>query len=659
VNEPVWVRDEHGNDVQEMQEEKGWSDQKIQDFIDSYAVHDAIDRRPFSEVSDLDTMNAKMVSAMGRVGILGGDIAGASNNATKARRLSAARRQALMPFSEADVASLIMKRTGEAIKARATDHMWGGWVVVGGKAGTANRGDFTLMNRQEYKDWVALQHSRANDAIVTAMGHPNLTDEQIESARAMGGIDPRIIKSMVAARKGLIAEALAVENMDPRAVAAREIQAKLDAALDRNYYSSFSKMDAALANGEESGDISLANVKRIKDVIIPAMLGRLGQKEMSASWRATQAYVMTAMNVMYLPLMVLSAIAELPQIAIRLYDPILGNGMFSSQAKMLRTVGELVVSPNGDRKKEASTILRAIGLIKDSAIESAITTSTEGEFLPTNVKQFNQRFFELTQIKRFTEFERMVAYNIAKDAFIEYATLAKGTGPEAAQAQAQADAIGLDVDATLALMGDNETWINSKNFQDAMYNWVDEANLRPGANTRPARMSDPRFAVIWYLKDFSWAMQARTLTYLVQQAKLQPDAMHQLIPWISAAIPMMIAGGLGAYARELLTNQGPAALFGTKPSDRYDSASTVISAMLTRSGMLGPMEILYSMGANYEHRGLPWVGAVSPIASLIQEAALTGSIPTAKRHIPGIAQLSAPNKKFVLEAMGLGSGYAR
>jgi len=165
--------------------------------------------------------------------------------------------------------------------------------------------------------------------------------------------------------------------------------------------------------------------------------------------------------------------------------------------------------------------------------------------------------------------------------------------------------------------------------------------------------------MIWYLKDFSWAMQAKTLTYLLHQSNLQPDLQRQLLPWISAAIPMMIAGGLGAYARELLTNQLPSAVLGTKPMDRYDTASARISAAVTRSGMLGPMELIYNMGANYDHRGLPWIGALGPIPSLIQEAALTGSIPTAKRHIPGIAQLSQPNRKFVLEAMGLGNSYAK
>jgi hypothetical protein len=147
-------------------------------------------------------------------------------------------------------------------------------------------------------------------------------------------------------------------------------------------------------------------------------------------------------------------------------------------------------------------------------------------------------------------------------------------------------------------------------------------------------------------------MQARTLTYLAQQSKLQPSLASQMAPWLAAAIPMMIAGSLGAYVRDLLTNQGPAAALGVKPIDRYEHASQAMSTAITRSGLLGPFELLYTFGTNYEYRGIPWLNAVSPLATLLQDAAQRGSGRVLQEKIPIIAQMSKPVKNALLTAMG-------
>jgi hypothetical protein len=189
---------------------------------------------------------------------------------------------------------------------------------------------------------------------------------------------------------------------------------------------------------------------------------------------------------------------------------------------------------------------------------------------------------------------------------------------------------------------DNDTWIKTENFRTAIYRWVEEATLRPGADTRPARMSDPRFGLLWYLKDFPWAMQARTLSYVVQQSKLQPNAVAKLMPYIAASIPLMIAGAIGAYAKDLLTNQIPAAALGVTPNDTYkDSWSSAMGA-IKKSGMLGIAEMPVQFFESYEHRGLPWIGAVSPVASILQDAAIRGAGRSLSDKIPIRSVFSKP-----------------
>jgi hypothetical protein len=57
-------------------------------------------------------------------------------------------------------------------------------------------------------------------------------------------------------------------------------------------------------------------------------------------------------------------------------------------------------------------------------------------------------------------------------------------------------------------------------------------------------------------------------------------------------------------------------------------------AAVKKSGMLGPMELLLQFGESYNYRGIPGIGIVSPVASLMQEAAIKGVGTTLQAHAP-------------------------
>jgi len=159
--------------------------------------------------------------------------------------------------------------------------------------------------------------------------------------------------------------------------------------------------------------------------------------------------------------------------------------------------------------------------------------------------------------------------------------------------------------------------------------------------------------LLWYLKDFSWAFQARTMSHVIQQSKLQPDMISKLTPWIAAAIPLMIAGSVGAYARDLITNQIPAAALGVKPIDRYQNSWMIASNAITRSGLLGPSELIYQFVTNYEHRGIPWISQVSPFASVLQDMAQRGSPKALLDKLPLLSVFSKPVRDSALHGLGL------
>jgi hypothetical protein len=413
--------------------------------------------------------------------------------------------------------------------------------------------------------------------------------------------------------------------------------------LAQNYYSPVAKIEAALAKGEDRGDISQAQVLEIKKVILPAMFGRLGQDGMNSTWRAAQAYLMSAGSVVFLPLAVLSSLAEAGQVGIRIYDPLLGKNMTQSQWTVLQHIGDAITGKDKASWKEAETMTHQLGLVVGSAIEHAISSSVESEFLPSEIKRFNHKFFEFTGLKWWTDFTRRLAYVSGKEALRDYARLAAQGNP---QAIAQAKVVGLDINLANSLTDDQ--WTQTENFKHAIYTWSEEALLRPGADTRPARMSDPRFAIFWYLKDFSWAFQARTMAYTASISKLQPNLLAKMTPWIAAAVPLMIAGTLGSFIRELATNQLPARALGVNPADRYKDAWDVATAALTRSGSLGPYELVFQFFNNYEHRGLPWISQVSPFAAVLQDMATRGSGNALRDKIPGIAVFSKPVRDAIL-----------
>ena len=610
--------------------ETGWSPKEINNLVDQFLNGKNPGEDPFAT---LQGMVENPQQQMGLFGVLSGP----SNQAAKTRKISPARWQALIDFTNDDPADMITTRTGQAVKARAADDKFGSWMVQ--SKGLVGGYGFSTMDREQYNQYMVSQYAKVTDLVVTQYGRPYLTDDAIAEAGGRGESTRRLVWE----RRRILENALLEDATGKTAELAKELTAKLKEALAKNYYTPMGKLDAALLNGQDVGDLTTAQVIRIQDVIIPAVFGRLGQDEMGASWRAAQAYLMTGMNIVFLPTAVFSSMAELAQIGVRLSDPLMGKGMWASQGKMLSKLLKGLSS----KGTEADIMTKQLGIIKDAAIESAITASVESEYQPLNAREVNQKFFEITGLKWFTDYTRRVAYLSGKDALRDYASQAKAGN---AQAIAQAKVLGLNIDEANT-MSDSD-WIQTDGFKNAIYTWIEEATLRPGPDTRPARFSDPRFAMLWYLKDFQWAMYARTGSYVMQQSKLQPSVARKMLPWVAAAIPMMVAGMIGSAAKDLITNIGPAAVMGVKPTDRYKSAWDVTWSAMQRSGIMGPSEMLAQTAFNLDRRGISWLGMAGPVATTLQDMATRGTGRVMQEKIPGVSMFSKPVKDAILTAVG-------
>tara|TARA_B110000503_G_C7130705_1_gene406701 strand:- start:1215 stop:2084 length:870 start_codon:yes stop_codon:yes gene_type:complete len=284
----------------------------------------------------------------------------------------------------------------------------------------------------------------------------------------------------------------------------------------------------------------------------------------------------------------------------------------------------------------------------NSALESVFTSSVEGEYMPTALRKLNSKFFEVTLLKKWTDHVRITSYILGKDALKDYVTQARAGVP---QAQAQCEMVGLDYSTEAGDLG--TAWEQSPNFKMAIRRWMNEATLRPGADTRPGRLSDARLGLVGYLKDFPWAMQARTLTYVLGMSKLQPTLAAQMVPWLGAIIPMMVAGAIGAGLKDILTNQIPSSLLGIEPKDNYESSLTASYAALKKSGLLGQFELMVQSVEELEYGGVPFLGLLGPVATKLQSIAKGGLGNTVTNSAPILSMFPKPVRDGFLHATGL------
>lgn len=116
----------------------------------------------------------------------------------------------------------------------------------------------------------------------------------------------------------------------------------------------------------------------------------------------------------------------------------------------------------------------------------------------------------------------------------------------------------------------------SRLTREAINRWVDGAVLRPHAAHRPAWGSDPRFMLIWHLKQFTYSFQKTILERVMSESK---NGNYAPILALTAYVPFMIAAD---YLRGMI--QG----LGEEPDWRKDMTfGEIVWEGTQRAGLLG------------------------------------------------------------------------
>jgi hypothetical protein len=368
--------------------------------------------------------------------------------------------------------------------------------------------------------------------------------------------------------------------------------------VEREYpiFDPMGKLKFRLENAVASGELTAAQAKRIREVTIPAYSGRLGST-MNPHLRKAVAYGRSYMSVALLSGATLTSLPDYAGLYVRL-------GAYSSASRSLgglRTTFKYLTDKG--YAKEARAYASTLLSIHDHFIDHSLANSTSLDYQPALSRRINEKFFTVIQLKRWTDFTRIIGVAIAKDD-ITYLH-----GQNTKEANEKLARLGLK-------RKDVGKWIQSgasKNHltqeQHDMENpaiaiglnrWVNQAIVRPSAQMRPGRASDHRAAAFWFLNDFMYGYYETIMKQAWTNTK-DMKGFGKVVPGLTLAAAVMPLAAVGYELRKLLFGDLPAELLDTKDKTREFYEWDYFWEVYRRSGLLGPVQLLDDAQTDMEY----------------------------------------------------------
>jgi hypothetical protein len=238
-----------------------------------------------------------------------------------------------------------------------------------------------------------------------------------------------------------------------------------------------------------------------------AVDGTLGDT-ISPEFRRLQGNVMVYQNLRLLPLAIFSSAVDAGGIAVR------GGTVGEAFSAFKRGITEI---PKGFKKDathdEATQLAATLGTIDSAALVHTLGTSFSQGMVGETGRKLNDTFFRLNLMEQYNSSMRVAATQAAIGFLSRHADGA-GThstrwlaelGMQPGEVQRGTDGRALVTEA------DGLTPEQAAKMKVAINRWVDGAVLRPDAADKPIWMSDPHFALISHLKQFTFSFQETIL----------------------------------------------------------------------------------------------------------------------------------------------------
>jgi hypothetical protein len=271
-----------------------------------------------------------------------------------------------------------------------------------------------------------------------------------------------------------------------------------------------------------------------------AMTGVLGANEINRTWAGIQGNIIAIENLALLPLSLFASLIDPLGIAVRTGSFRDAWEGFKRGMDQLRK--DVVSKATGSKQEETELelLVRDLGVLDENSMMNAYGDAYSGNYMSKGLKKLNETFFRWNGMEGWNKAMRLQA-TIAGSQFI--LKHLRTVNDEKADAKAKAeskrylDEMGLKAEdlkkvetkavslthrvlrggdpsvEVIWATNNREELLKAKEddttyrLRRALFKFVDSAVLRPNAAHRPIWGSDPRFALIFHLKQFTHSFQ--------------------------------------------------------------------------------------------------------------------------------------------------------
>ncbi len=292
-------------------------------------------------------------------------------------------------------------------------------------------------------------------------------------------------------------------------------------------------------NGEKIVDlVAKSGIKDPKELgeisnAVQALQGSLDPGNWSVQTKEAMSAVLTLQNVTLLPLAIVSQMIDPIVLAARTGDIKDAGTAYVTALKRLKNT--ITKSKNKVPGEELAEIL---GVVSEDSTLQAMAMAYGTTRMSKRMENINRVFFKYNGMQGWNNSMRIAATAAGEKYLLAHKSDAKALAE-----------LGLEPKDIKSTGGKLD--VSSPKVQQAMFQFVDQAVLRPSAANRPVWMSDPRFLLVAHLKQFTFAMHNVVLKRANRE--LQNDNPK---PWgaLMLAMPVILAADMAKFA---LTGTGP------------------------------------------------------------------------------------------------------
>lgn len=351
---------------------------------------------------------------------------------------------------------------------------------------------------------------------------------------------------------------------------------------------------------------------------VQAMEGSLDPGKWSNKVKEVMSGIRTLENLVVLPLTIVSQMIDPVVIASRTGDVRDAGRAYITAIKRLVLSVKKAIGAGGGKNPDGEELAEMLGIISRDATLQAMSMAYGATYMSKRMENINRIFFKYNGMQGWNNSMRVAATAAGE----RYLIANKGN----AEALAELGLTPADI-----VLQSNRLDVSSPKVQQAMFQFVDQAVLRPSAANRPVWMSDPRFLLVAHLKQFTFAMHNVVLKRANRElANDNPK------PWaiLALAMPVILAADMAKYA---LTGTGSMANWGFTKS---------LGHAIERSGLLGISDFGVQFAGGVEVGKMPGEGLLGPAFSHLM-LILRWILGDARTDFGDVVDRTVPGAKFV------------